>query len=73
MRDVGDLLEDARKLNPHYIPGRYPNGLLSGYPHTFYEKETAEQALNAAHKIFNGIRDCYRTQSVVDVMMPEEE
>lgn len=29
------LLDDARELDLHYIPARYPNGLLGGFPHTF--------------------------------------
>ena len=30
------LTDEARELDLHYVPSRYPNGLPSGYPHQFY-------------------------------------
>jgi len=47
-----DLWDQARELDLHYIPSRYPNGIPSGYPHQFYGMKVAEQALIAAEKIF---------------------
>jgi HEPN domain-containing protein len=46
-----DLLGPARELDLHYIPSRYPSGLPSGYPHQFYDRETAESALRAAEAL----------------------
>ena len=63
MREVGkraasflDLSEDARRLDLHYIPSRYPNGIPSGYPHQFYSEKTAESAFQSAEAIFDAIR-----------------
>ena len=57
-----DLVEEARRLDLHYIPSRYPNGLPSGYPHQFYSKAMAEEAVKAAEKIFSSIRTHYEAQ-----------
>ncbi len=53
---VKDLLDQARELDLHYIPSRYPDGIPSGYPHQFYSKKVAEQALAAAEKIFSTVQ-----------------
>jgi HEPN domain-containing protein len=53
---ITDLLDQARELDLHYIPSRYPNGIPSGYPHQFYSKKVAEQALAAAEKIFSTVQ-----------------
>ncbi len=45
------LLVDARELDRHYIPSRYPNALPEGTPHEAYDRETAERALEAAKRI----------------------
>jgi HEPN domain-containing protein len=66
------LLERARGLDLHYIPSRYPNGLPSGYPHQFYGRETAEQALNAAESILVVIRDYYQARGETDILEPVE-
>ena len=42
------LLENARELDLHDIPSRYPNGLPSGYPHQFYSQTMTEQALTTS-------------------------
>ncbi len=52
---LADLLNEARKLDLHYIPSRYPNGLPSSYPHQFYSRNIAEEALHAAEKIFKAV------------------
>jgi len=56
---LGEILEEARELDLHYIPSRYPNGLPGGYPHQFYGKETSEKALNGAAKIFELVTGHY--------------
>jgi HEPN domain-containing protein len=67
-----DLLEEARKLDLHYVPSRYPNGLPSGYPHRFYGKETAEQALRAAQKIVGAVTQHYRSEGEEDILREED-
>lgn len=62
------LLEEARELDLHYIPSRYPNGLPSGYPHQFYGKETAEKAVKAADKILTAIADHYRAAGEEEIL-----
>ncbi len=66
-------LEEARELDLHYIPSRYPNGLPSGYPHQFYGKETAEKAVKAADKILTSVIDRYRSSGETDILSEVEE
>lgn len=66
---VADLLEEARRLDLHYIPSRYPNGLPSGYPHQFYGKETADQAVASADKILAVIGDYYQSHGQGDLLV----
>lgn len=63
-----DLLDDARELDLHYIPSRYPNGLPAGYPHSFYGEKSARTALVCAERIVEAVL-CYygrRTFSLED-------
>jgi HEPN domain-containing protein len=66
--ELSDLVDQARELDLHYIPSRYPNGLPSGYPHQFYGRKVAEQAMEAAEKIFSTIRDFYQAQGEKDIL-----
>ena len=59
---IKDLVEDARSLDLHYIPSRYPNGLPSGYPHQFYGRDTAEKAIAAAQKILSAVAAYFRSR-----------
>ena len=70
---VKNLLDEARELDLHYIPSRYPNGIPSGYPHQFYTKKVAEQALTAAEKIFSSIQNYYQAAGESDIFQIEEE
>ncbi len=54
------LVEEARELDLHYIPSRYPNGLPSGHPHQFYGKKTELRALKAAAKIYAAVEQYYK-------------
>ena len=54
------LTPDARELDLHYIPSRYPNGLPSGYPHQFYGPEMSEWAVAAAERIVTTVTRHYR-------------
>jgi len=67
------LLENARELDLHYIPSRYPNGLPSGYPHQFYSQIMAEQALRAAETISTTIEVYYRVQGESSILTPDAE
>lgn len=67
-----DLLGSARDLDLHYIPSRYPNGLPSGYPHRFYDKEMAQRALEAAEKIVCAVRKYYEDKQEVEILQAEE-
>jgi HEPN domain-containing protein len=69
---IAEALEDARSLDLHYIPSRYPNGLPSGYPHRFYAKETAERALRAAEHILGFVRAYYEAEGA-QVILQEEQ
>ncbi len=71
--DLTDLLDQARELDFHYIPSRYPNGIPSGYPHDFYTKKIADQALRSAEKIFSTIQDYYQKKGEKDLLPNEEK
>ena len=70
---LSDLVDQARELDFHYIPSRYPNGLPSGYPHQFYDNKVAEKAIAAAQEIFSTIRDFYQAQGETDILRVDEE
>jgi HEPN domain-containing protein len=69
---LAGLLDEARQLDLQYIPSRYPNGLPSGYPHRFYDKPMAEQAVAAAERILVVVRDHYQAQGEGEVLAPED-
>lgn len=73
INSMRDLLDDARELDLHYIPSRYPNGIPSGYPHQFYGKKNADQALVAAEKVFNSVKDYYLLEGHKDIIEPDEK
>lgn len=66
------LLDDARELDLHYIPSRYPNGLPSGYPHQFYGKGMADRALSEAEKIVAAVQDHYLAENQKDLLDTDE-
>jgi HEPN domain-containing protein len=66
-----DLMDKGRELDLHYIPSRYPNGLPGGYPHQFYGKRVAEQALKAAEKIFDMVQGYYENQKEEGILKPD--
>ena len=68
-----ELINEARELDLHYIPSRYPNGIPSGYPHQFYGRKNADQALTAAEKIFNAIKDYYLSGEHGDIIESDEK
>ena len=68
-----ELINEARELDLHYIPSRYPNGIPGGYPHQFYGRKNADQALAAAEKIFNAINDYYLSGEHEDIIESDEK
>jgi HEPN domain-containing protein len=63
-----DLLDQARELDLHYIPSRYPNGIPSGYPHQFYSKKVADLAFAAAEKIFSTVQDYFLSAGEKEIL-----
>ncbi len=68
---MSELIEQARALDLHYVPSRYPNGLPSGFPHQFYGKETAEAAVQAADRILGAVAELYRHHGEDDILAEE--
>jgi HEPN domain-containing protein len=64
-------ISDARELDLHYIPSRYPNGLPSGFPHKFYGKELAERAFHASEALISVIRDHFAEQGETQILEGE--
>jgi len=60
LRDVESVSEElytcARELDRHYIPSRYPSAFESGYPGMYYDRPTAERAIEAASRIVSWVR-----------------
>ncbi len=53
---IGDELKDrARSVDKHYIPPRYPNAYPEGSPFEFYDRKTAEEAIDNASEIIKFI------------------
>lgn len=46
-----DVLYAARVLDRYYIPTRYPNGFAAGAPMDFYDRPTAEEAVELAESV----------------------
>jgi HEPN domain-containing protein len=73
-KKIAGLVDQARELDLHYIPSRYPNGIPSGYPHQFYGNKIADQALTAAEKIFSAVRDCFQAAGENEILqVPEQD
>ncbi len=51
------LADDAKALDKHYIPTRYPNGFDAGAPTDFYTRSEAEHAIACAQRILGFCRD----------------
>jgi HEPN domain-containing protein len=43
-----EILAKAQTLDLYYIPARYPNGLASGKPADYFNRDKAKEALDAA-------------------------
>jgi HEPN domain-containing protein len=51
------LLDQAKQLDKHYIPTRYPNGFERGAPVDFYTQEEAARAIAQASAVLEFCRD----------------
>ncbi|OGG46584.1 MAG: DNA-binding protein [Candidatus Handelsmanbacteria bacterium RIFCSPLOWO2_12_FULL_64_10] len=45
------LLDDAKELDKHYIPPRYPNAHPEGAPYEYYTRGEAERAIASAGRV----------------------
>ncbi|MGE5623440.1 MAG: HEPN domain-containing protein [Methanocella sp.] len=52
----GHLVEQARELDMHYIPARYPDALPAGTPSGHYTKAMGERALKCATEILSFVK-----------------
>ncbi len=59
---------EARSLDLHYIPSRYPNGLPDGFPHQFYDRPMGEEAAEAAGRIVSAVEAIYREQDETGIL-----
>ncbi|HKS22695.1 MAG TPA: HEPN domain-containing protein [Thermoanaerobaculia bacterium] len=50
------LLDAGRRLDKHYIPARYPNGLPAGHPGGYYTRGEAETAIDDANTLLEFVR-----------------
>ncbi len=61
LEEIGFLIPNelktaARKLDLHYIPSRYPNG-VGGSPEDFYDKKIAEESIQYSKNINNFVKN----------------
>jgi HEPN domain-containing protein len=66
---LSDLMDEARALDMHYIPSRYPNGLPGGFPHEFYSPKMAREALACARKLLDVTTAYYEAQGEADLLL----
>lgn len=71
--ELSGILEDARELDLHYIPSRYPNGLPSGYPHVFYSRQMAEKAYAAARRVVATVQAYFEKEAATDILEGDDE
>lgn len=68
-----ELAIDARELDLHYIPARYPNGLPDGYPYQFYDQNMGKHAIKSAEAVFNRIKRFYEDHSEEEIIRLEQK
>jgi len=67
---IAALVDQARALDLHYVPLRYPNGLPGGYPHEFYGPQLSAQAIDAADCIVGAVASWYRAAGETALLEP---
>jgi len=50
--DVGEVLDDIKDLNPHYLTSRYPDA-ANGVPSEIYTRRVAAQCLTMARRVLS--------------------
>ncbi len=50
------LFDNARMLDRHYIPPRYPDAYMEGAPYEYYGEKDALEAINSAREIIAFVR-----------------
>lgn len=70
---IKNLLNEAKLLDLHYIPSRYPNGIPSGYPHEFYTANISGEVLKAADKIFSTVQEYFQVVGEGEIYLIEEK
>jgi HEPN domain-containing protein len=55
--DSNPLVTQAKALDKHYIPTRYPNGFASGAPMDYYTTDDATRAIDDAEAIVRFCED----------------
>lgn len=70
---VAALLDEARNLDLHYIPSRYPDSLPAGYPHQLYSRRIAESAVTDAEAIVSTVRAHYYEHDETTFLQTEDE
>jgi len=68
---IASLRPDARELDLHYVPSRYPNGLPDGLPHNFYDRSLGEKAAASAGRIVTAVRDFYSDRQEMEIIQPD--
>lgn len=53
---AASMLESAKRLDRHYIPTRYPNGLPGGTPFQSYSRGDLERAIEDLAAVFEGCK-----------------
>ena len=67
------LTQDARTLDRHYIPPRYPDAYPSGMPYEFYDSPTAAAAIDAAERILAFVRERAKALGIEPDELPKED
>jgi len=57
MKPLEDLVEQAKELDKHYIPSRYPNSHPEGAPLDYYTVSEARRAVEGAETIIEFCRN----------------
>jgi len=51
------VLKAAKKLDSHYIPSRYPDGMAEGTPADHFDREDADEAIRSAGEVLRFCED----------------
>jgi HEPN domain-containing protein len=63
---IAALSDEARELDLHYIPSRYPDSLPAGYPHQVYSRKIAETAVANAEAFMTAVKAYYLERGETD-------